>query len=451
MRKSQFSDGGIKHATINGHRFHLRLNDPTEDNFLWIDGQQPPLVLDETAANFMSTIIEAMWQFQQGEGNESNQVISYVTNKMYEKYGKPLAFNSNRVTKGRIKADLHRLFGTIFEIAEGNCPVIMGLESKGINYGQWLSPARMDLAVTYRCNLNCGKCYLGSSKIPELSLNQWKKVYTTLWNIGIPQVVFTGGEPTLRDDIVDLVYEADEFVTGMVTNGTKLVCLAQRLKDASLDYVQITIESHDAAIHDQMTRYPGSHGSTTDGIRAALKAGLQVVTNTTLTKENAATFTETIKWLKNLGVSNIACNTLICSGRGTSCKAENGLSDYELAEILDSACDIAETNEINLQWYSPSCYNKGLDPVKFGFGVKSCSAAAHNMTIQPDGSILPCQSWPKDVGNILKDDWEKIWNHPTCLDLRSHRLADLECKTCTLFNECGGGCPLDKSERRKEN
>lgn len=451
MRKPQFTDGGIKHATINGHRIHLRVADATEDCFLWIDGQQPPLVLDRTAADFIGSIIEGMWQFQHGEGDDSDRVINYVVDKMYQKYGKSLSIR-NRVTRGRIKADLHSLFGTIMQIAEGNCPVIMGLESKAINYGEWTSPARMDLAVTYRCNLKCDKCYLDDKPMPELSLDHWVHIYEILWNIGIPQVVFTGGEPTIREDLVELISEADEFVTGLITNGTKLVSLAQKLVDASLDYVQITVESNDSAIHDAMTRISGSWEDTDAGIKKALDVGLSVVTNTTLTRANADTFIPTMRWLARMGVENIASNTLICSGRGTNCKTENGLSDSELVPILQAGRKVAEDLGLNFQWYSPTCYAQGIDPVKLGFGPKSCSAAAHNMTIQPDGTVLPCQSWPESVGNILKDPWDEIWNNPICRDLRDHILfSDPACMECDYINECGGGCPLDKSARGKES
>ncbi len=76
------------HATINGHRFHLRRKDPTKDNFLWIDGRQPPIVLDRTAAEFVSHLIDAMWLYQQGDGDESQAVIDYVVGKMAEKYSR---------------------------------------------------------------------------------------------------------------------------------------------------------------------------------------------------------------------------------------------------------------------------------------------------------------------------------------------------------------------------
>jgi len=441
-RKPQFKGDGIRHATINGHRFHLRMKDPTKDNFLWIDGQ-PPLVLDKTAADFVAHLIDAMWLFQQGEGDESQQVVDYVVGKMYEKYGR-------QTTREKIKADLDRIFGTLTSIAQGSCPFEIGLDSKEITYGDWMSPARMDLAVTYQCNLKCGKCYLGKKEIgPELTTEEWLKVFGILWDIGIPQVVFTGGEPTLRSDIVKLVSEAEEFVTGLVTNGTKLVELAQPLKDASLDYVQVTIESLNPATHDASTGTPGSHAQTVAGICKALDVGLQVVTNTTLTKANVAEFLETIKWLRNMGVKNIACNTLICSGRGVDYKKTNGLSDEELNLVLVKACALAKEIGVNFQWYSPTCYKQGINPIQLGFGVKSCSAAAHNMTIQPDGSVLPCQSWPDEVGNILDDDWDSIWEDPICQDLRDHSYIPDECEECDceFVETCHGGCPLDESPR----
>jgi len=444
-RKSHFTGEGVHHATINGHRFHLR---PLKDGaLLWLDGRQPPYHLDQTAADFAVFIIDAMWKFQQGEGDESQPVMRYVVDRMLAKYRRPLALR-NRVTRGRIERDLNRIFGTLMGLAEGRCPADIGLDPKEIKPETWEAPARMDLAVTYRCNLNCAKCYNGESPgASELSTEQWLEVYRLLWNIGIPQIVFTGGEPTLREDIVELVDQAEEFVTGLVTNGTRLEELAGPLHKASLDYAQVTIESSQPEIHDAMTGVKGAHARTVAGIQKALEVGLQIVTNTTLTKHNGAHFPETIAWLKNtLGIENMACNTLICSGRGAQYKQEHGLPDAELKEILQSACREAEKLGINLQWYSPGCYT-ALNPVKLGFGIKSCSAAAHNMLVQPDGSVLPCQSWPEAVGNILKDPWEQIWQHETCRKLRDHLFAPVACENCAAFAVCGGGCPLDRTPR----
>lgn len=448
-RKPQFRDDGVLHATINGHRFHLRRKDPATDNYLWIDGRQPPIVLDRTAAEFVAHIIDAMWLYQRGDGDESRSVIDYVVGKMTEKYSSGL-LPWGKVKREKILSDLNRLFGTLMSVADGACPVEAGLEAKELEYGKWIAPARMDLALTYRCNLKCPKCYVGERKIGrELVTSEWVNVYEVLWKTGVPQVVFTGGEPTLRDDLVELVGEADEFVTGLVTNGTRLSELAESLRNASLDYAQVTVESHDPSIHDRVTCAEGSHAKTVAGIEKALGIGLQVVTNTTLTKTNAASFGETIRWLHGLGVRNAACNTLICSGHGIEHKKENGLDDASLKEVLAAGCRTASELGLALQWYSPTCYEQGIDPIELGLGIKTCSAAAHNMTVQPDGTVLPCQSWPDSVGNILEDEWSAIWRHPTCVKLRDHLFKPGECRDCEHENTCGGGCPLDETPRTK--
>lgn len=446
-RKPQFVPEGVRHATINGHRFHLRLTDPTEDNFLWIDGQSPPLVLDQVAADFVAFIIQAMWKFQQGEGDESDRVREFVVEEMFKKYGYKVGAFEGKVSKTRIKADLDRIFGTLMGIAEGTCPVEAGLAMKEIKPSEWAAPARMDLAVTYKCNLNCRHCYLpidGSKKMNELSFKGWLRVYETLWRIGVPQIVFTGGEPTLRGDLVGLVSEAEEFVTGLVTNGTRLAELAEPLKKASLDYAQVTLESLQPEIHNQMVGASDAFGKTVEGIKKALSLGINVVTNTTLTRENAFVFPELLQFGKEIGLKSMSANTLICSGRGLAAKKENGLSVEELKGVMEKAVKTAEELGINFQWYSPTCYLH-FNPVELGLGAKSCSAAAHNMTIQPDGTVLPCQSWPESVGNILWTPWKEIWNHPICLKLREHSFAreKEECLECVHNQVCGGGCPLE--------
>jgi radical SAM protein with 4Fe4S-binding SPASM domain len=385
----------------------------------------------------MGYYIEGMWKFQQGAGDESQQVVDYVVEKMKERYP--------RESKLRITKDLHRHIGAIMAIADGTCPVDAGLGRKEIDVAKWVSPARMDLALTYRCNAACQKCYLGDKQknMSELPFDQWCIIIDSLWKIGIPQLVFTGGEPLLRDDLTRLVGYAEKFVTGLVTNGILLGQQVEKLKDASLDYIQVTIESCDAKVHNGMMAAEGALQSAEAGIRKALSLGMNVVTNTTLTQDNAGTFLDTIKWGHALGLHNMACNSLICSGRGIAHKSAKGLPPEQVKALLEQALTLTRTLGMELQWYSPTCYHD-LNPVDMGLGMKECSAAQHNMTIQPDGSVLPCQSWPNSVGNILKDDWNSIWNHLTCAKLRKHEFAPEKCGACELFRTCGGGCPLDE-------
>jgi radical SAM protein with 4Fe4S-binding SPASM domain len=442
-----FVKDGISHATINHHRFHLRLKDPTRENFLWIDGRVL-LVLNGVATDFVGGVIEAMWKFGQGQGDATEAVREYVVEQMYAKYWARLALPLRMVTRNRLRRDLDNVFGMLMCIAENRCPVEAGLDAREVAIEKWAAPARMDLALTYRCNLNCRHCYTwagpnGDHK--ELNTEDWGKIIERLWQIGIPNVVFTGGEPTLRDDLVKLVRKAEQFVTGLVTNGTHLAELAPQLCEVSLDYVQVTLESADATIHNAMVGADfDAFGETVNGIRKALDLGIHVVTNTTLIEQNARGLNELLRFGKEIGLKDMACNTLICSGRGIAAKQASGLATDELKRILEEAIKTAQELGINFDWFSPTCYLH-LNPLELGFGAKGCSAAAYNMTVQPDGTVLPCQSWPETVGHILSDPWEQIWNMPICIKLREHGFTRerSECSRCVHNEVCGGGCPLE--------
>jgi MoaA/NifB/PqqE/SkfB family radical SAM enzyme len=125
------------------------------------------------------------------------------------------------------------------------------------------APYRMDLAITYRCNNDCAHCYNARARShPELSTQDWKNILDRVWDARIPHVVFTGGEPTLRNDLPELIAYADSLgmVTGLNTNGTQLgnQAFLDQLVSAGLDHVQITLESHEASIHDTMVRRNGA-------------------------------------------------------------------------------------------------------------------------------------------------------------------------------------------------
>ncbi len=432
----------MQHVTIPGLRLHLRRE--KVNNMLWINSQNL-LFLNDSAADFIEAFIKVMWKLGKGTGDFSAAAVEdAVIAEMRKKYAS--------VEAGILKQDFNRLYGMVEGVAHGACPVSTpDVQVKEIDVASWSAPARMDLALTYRCDNNCSFCYTGGPRqTKELNTGQWKKALDTLWNVGIPQVVFTGGEPTLRDDLVELVAHGEKFVTGLVTNGRRLAGLSEPLHKVSLDYVQVSIESASAAIHDKLVGAEGAWKETVQGIEKAREAGLQIVTNTTLTRQNSAGFPDLLRFGKGLGLKYMSCNSLICSGRGSSAIKDNGLSEAELKDILVKALVVAGDSGIELQWYTPTCYKK-LDPMALGFGIKCCSAAQYNMTIEPDGMVIPCQSWLKDkLGNILADSWSSIWGNPTALSLRNRAYAKKrpECQGCDYLELCGGGCPLEYTEEQ---
>ncbi len=311
------------------------------------------------------------------------------------------------------------------------------------------APYRLDLALTYRCNNDCHHCYNLEHpkpgqplKRPELSTEQWKQVIDKAWALAIPHIIFTGGEPTLRDDLPELVAHAEGNgqITGLNTNARRLSDpnFVKRLVDAGLDHVQITVESADADIHDQMVN-ARAFEQTIAGLKNVLATRLYVMTNTTMLTDNVASIPATLDFLAELGVPTVGLNALIYSGHGAT--VGSGLPERDLAPLLEMARAKTEASGQKLIWYTPTQYCH-FDPTQMNLGVKGCTAAQYNMCVEPDGAVLPCQSYYKPLGNLLTDDWDSIWNHPLALKLRERRDLPLKCEGCAILAECGGGCPL---------
>lgn len=307
-----------------------------------------------------------------------------------------------------------------------------------------MAPYRMDLALTYRCNNDCAHCYNARPRsYPELTTDEWKRVLDRLWELAIPHVVFTGGEPTLRDDLPELIAHAERNgqITGLNTNGRRLndARYVRELVAAGLDHVQITLESHDPTIHDGMVQAKGAWKQTLAGVRNALDTPLYVMTNTTMLQENSPYMQGTLDFLGEMGVPTIGLNALIYSGQGLT--VGTGLRENELPPLLELARASTEKYGQRLIWYTPTQYCN-FDPMQLELGVKGCTAALYNMCVEPDGAVIPCQSYYRPLGNLLNDPWEKIWNHDLSISLRERKNLPVKCNGCPLLSECGGGCPL---------
>lgn len=352
-----------------------------------------------------------------------------------------------RVDRRQAEQDFRQIAYQIEELArpDGVCPIHdLDLEITAPFSARPSAPYRMDLAVTYRCNNDCSHCYNARPRdFVELPTHKWKEILDRLWEIGIPHVVFTGGEPTLREDLAELIQYAQQKgqITGLNTNGRRLRDrrYLDTLVEAGLDHVQITLESHDAQIHDRMVNCHGAWRQTVAGVQNALDSSLFVMTNTTMLRHNAPWIGETLEFLASLGVPTVGLNALIYSGRGATCGA--GLGEEELPSLLELAKQITAQHNQRLIWYTPTQYCH-FDPASLELGVKGCTAALYNMCIEPDGGVIPCQSYYHQLGNLLTDPWDSIWNHDLSVHLRERRnLAD-KCHNCLLLAECGGGCPL---------
>jgi radical SAM protein with 4Fe4S-binding SPASM domain len=352
-----------------------------------------------------------------------------------------------RVKKEQARADYADLQEKIMLLARTDeiCPITY-LDVQRIDPFQTpaSAPYRMDLALTYACNNECGHCYVGRPHdYPQIGLEEWKRVIDTCWEVGIPHITFTGGEATLHPHLRELIEHAEDvgLVTGLLTNGRRLSDRAylDGLLEAGLDHIQITLESHDEAVHDQMVCSPGAWQETVAGIRNSVDADVYLMTNTTLTDLNAPGIEATIDFIADLGVPTFACNGLIYAGKGLDVGI--GIPEADLEPIMARVQARAQERGLRLIWYTPTRYCE-FNPLEHDLGVKGCSAARYNMCVEPNGDVIPCQSYFESMGNILTDPWKSIWDSALANHIRSREWLPERCQGCPDVEICGGGCPL---------
>jgi radical SAM protein with 4Fe4S-binding SPASM domain len=417
-------------------RIHLRL-DPDGHGTLIVNASRI-LHLNPTAALMAYAILEK---------TDEQDLVHLVRGK----------FKVDAVT---VRSDAESIRQQVEELLrpDGACPVHdLDLETVMPFSVRPSAPYRLDLALTYRCNNDCSHCYNverlspaqgrqnaeGDKLSPSLKIGEWKQVLDKAWELGIPHIIFTGGEPTLHPDLPELIAHAEQNgqITGLNTNARRLSDpdYVRGLVEAGLDHVQVTVESHDEQIHDAMVAARGAFRQTIAGLKNVLTSSLYVMTNTTMLQTNAASIPATLDFLAELGVPTIGLNALIHSGRGAV--VGTGLDEAQLAPLLETAIKKTSRHEQRLIWYTPTQYC-GFDPVEMNLGVKGCTAALYNMCVEPDGGVLPCQSYYQPLGNILADSWDSIWNHDLAVRLRERLELPEKCSGCSLLAECGGGCPL---------
>jgi len=140
------------------------------------------------------------------------------------------------------------------------------------------------VSITDRCNYKCVYCRTGEfgAQYPELGIDEYLRLIKLFVDLGIEKVRLTGGEPLLRNGLIELIRELAALRTvkgqpldlALTTNGHLLDKLAQPLKDAGLQRVTVSMDAVDAPTFEKITRVPGSFKRVLAGIRAAKAAGL---------------------------------------------------------------------------------------------------------------------------------------------------------------------------------
>ena len=348
------------------------------------------------------------------------------------------------IDKKLLQGDVYTIMKTFKQVARGEAvdePIAYVPLGEYAPYMR--APHRMDLMVSamtanghWNCNQKCVHCYAAGQEHAseaEISTDEWKGIIDTCRSAGVTQVTFTGGEPTMRDDLFELVDYAKWFVTRLNTNGIRLTRdYCDHLRKASLDSVQITFYSCDEDVHNQLVG--GTHfADTVAGIENALAAGLNMSVNTPLCTANRD-YVKTLEFLHQKGVLYVTCSGLITTGNALTPASEQlQLDPDELKQILTDAVSFCHAHGMEISFTSPGWLEPGFCN-GLGLNEPSCGACLSNMGITPGGHVVPCQSWLNGciLGDMRSDAWPSIWNGERCQAIRA------------ASAKMDGSCPLRK-------
>jgi MoaA/NifB/PqqE/SkfB family radical SAM enzyme len=429
---STFSE--VLHTTLNPDgpgaiRIHLIPPKAEEDAFntsvAIINGT------DILPVNFIWAVMlaELIRETNRFDGKEIGEAdIQSILDRSTESVKKIIPFLSTK----RIQEDMDTIYTTISQIAYRE---EVTTDVHYMDIGEYAplmqAPHRMDLMVSamtkngsWHCNQKCVHCYAAGQTLSdeaELTTEEWKKILDSCRSAGIPQVTFTGGEPTMREDLFELISYARWFISRLNTNGIRLTEeYCRKLHEAELDSVQVTFYSADPAVHNRLVGAPRFE-ETLAGIKNAVAEGLSVSINTPLCTLNRD-YNKTLHLLHELGVIYVTCSGLITTGSATQPESEAlQLRSEELEEILRNAVSYCHENGMEIAFTSPGWLDEQVFE-ELNIPSPSCGACLSNMAVTPGGNVVPCQSWLDDqpLGNMLTDDWQTIWNSETCKARRDY-------------------------------
>lgn len=303
--------------------------------------------------------------------------------------------------------------------------------------------------LTSDCNLKCRYCYNiwkrpGSEPLRNNSYKEAKRTLKQLFRIAdIENITFTGGEPMMSERFAELVLYArlkGKTVT-LISNGTYAsVEDYKTMVKLGVGLFELPVHSVIPEEHDFMAGLKGAWEKSTTAIRSIKESGGSVVAVIVLTKANFTHISETLVFIKSLGIKHIMLNRYNIGGTGIS-EAENLLMSIEqLKDTFAIANKTAgeEGLSVTSNVCTPFCV---LNPDDYNnIPISSCSASISNKPITLDlhGNLRICNHSPVNIGNIYESSFEELFSTPY---VKSWETVIPEfCKECELWEKCRGGC-----------
>jgi len=289
-------------------------------------------------------------------------------------------------------------------------------------------PLNVHFDLTYRCNERCLHCYLDHEDYGEMCTAEVLRVLGELAAAGTLFLTFSGGEIFLRQDFFELLEAARRlrFDLNLKTNGLLVTAeRAARLKRLGVAKLQISIYSADAAVHDAITRAPGSLRRSLEAIRLLQAAGLSVKIACPLMTHNLGGYPAVLRLAAELGVACVLDMTITPKMDG----------DAGLLALRNTAPQLL-----------PVLQDAKLNPLPAACGAGDadsydnipCSAGHNSCYISPYGDVYPCVQMPLPAGNVRRAPFADVWyGSKDMRRVREVRESSLTvCSTCSIRAYC---------------
>ncbi len=322
---------------------------------------------------------------------------------------------------------------------DGSNTEIVRLDGQG-------KPMWLVLELTYRCPLKCVWCnnpldFEDYSK-KELSTEEWKRVLRDGRELGALQLGFSGGEPMLRDDLEELVAEAEQlgYYTNLITSGVGLTIeRLQALKKAGLKQIQLSLQSASRNLTDELVG-ARAHDLKIDVARMIKAEGFPMVLNVPVFRQNIGQVQEILDLAEDIGVDYLEFANIQYYNWALLNRDEL----LPTREQIDHAEKVVNTararlgKKMTIYFVIPDYYENRPKACMNGWGTI-------HLTIAPDGAALPCQEVRVIKGlefpTVREHSLDWLWNDsPLFKKFRGDEWMKEPCRTCDEKEKDFGGC-----------
>lgn len=319
--------------------------------------------------------------------------------------------------------------------------------------------------MTNRCNLSCQHCYISAEDHDyhgELSTAEAKAFIDDLAAMHVPVLMFSGGEPLIREDLFELgSYAGSRGVRPVIsTNGTLITqALAKQIHEIGFQYVGVSIDG-DETVHDQFRGRQGAFQEALAGIRHSIAAGNKTGIRFTINRLNVHTLPTVLDLVEQEKIPRFCMYHLVYSGRGKE-MADLDLNHTEKRQVIEWLIQRTEdfhrrgieveilttdnhADGATILQYIERNQPERIPEIKELLAMHGgCSAGAKMANVGPTGDVHACQFWGhRPLGNVRQTAFSQIWRgvHDEFLQVLRQKTEQVtgRCGECRYKAFCGG-------------